>query len=150
MVESSTLFGAKPSAVTVIGISDDELDISHNVSPDRQGSGNISLAKYFAGQKGKDLDHNPTQNNEILDICEDVLFDAKTKRKRRCKVVMIKSESVHDDDDDISNSRRRKKREADDSITEAGHKKEERRAKRVSIMPKYLEDYMTTNSVKRS
>ncbi|XP_058728519.1 uncharacterized protein LOC131600367 [Vicia villosa] len=121
MVESTTL------------ISDDELDISHNVSPDTQRSGNISLAKYFAGQKGKDLDHNRAQNSE------------NTKRKRSCSVVMSKS-----DDDDINNLRRRKKKEADDSITEDGHKKEERRSKRVSIRPKYLEDYITTSNVKRS
>ncbi|KAI5413921.1 hypothetical protein KIW84_058171 [Lathyrus oleraceus] len=80
-------------------ISDDELDISYNVSPDRQHSGNISLAKYFAGQKGKDLDHNPAQNNKNLDFCKDVLFHSNTKRKRSYNVVMSESESVHNDDE---------------------------------------------------
>ncbi|KAL5071149.1 hypothetical protein RYX36_022036 [Vicia faba] len=103
MVQSTTPSAAKSSSVNVIDIidiSDDEFDISHN------GSGNVSLATCLAGEKEKDLDHNAAQNNETLDFCGGVLFDASTKRKRTCNVVMSKSESDHDHeyDDDINNS----------------------------------------------
>lgn len=147
----------KKMVESYILISDDELDISYNVSPDRQHSGNISLAKYFAGQKGKDLDHNPAQNNKNLDFCKDVLFHSNTKRKRSYNVVMSESESVHNDDEvgkvtDSQMPRHHglKRIRKNDSIIEVGHKKEEIRGKRVSIMPKYLEDYIITNYVKRS
>lgn len=106
MAASTTPTGAKSSPVNVIHIidSDDEPDISHNISLDRQGSGNISLATCFAKEEGKNLDNNHAQNNkEKLDFGEDILFAANTKRKRPCNVVMSESESDHDDDG-ISNS----------------------------------------------
>lgn len=106
MEASTTPTGAKSSPVNVIHIidSDDEPDISHNISLDRQGSGNISLSTCFAKEEGKNLDNNHAQNNEEkLDFGEDILFAANTKRKQPCNVVMSESESDHGDDG-ISNS----------------------------------------------
>ncbi|KEH40424.1 hypothetical protein MTR_1g028620 [Medicago truncatula] len=106
MAASTTPTGAKSSSVNVIHIidSDDEPDISHNISLDRQGSGKISLATCFAKEEGKNLDNNHAQNNkEKLDFGEDILFTANTKRKRPCNVVMSESESDQDDDG-MSNS----------------------------------------------
>lgn len=101
MEASSTPIGAKSSSVNVIVIidSDDEPAISHNVSLDRKGSGNISLSTCFAEVKEKNLDRNHAQNNEEnLDFGEDIVFAANTKRKRNSNVVMSESESDHDDD----------------------------------------------------
>lgn len=106
MAASTTPTGAKFSSVNVIDIidSDDEPGISHKISLDRQGGGNISPATCFAKEEGKNLDNNHGQNNEEnLDFGDDVLFAANTKRKRPCNVVMSESESDHDDDG-MSNS----------------------------------------------
>jgi len=102
MAASTTPTGVKSSSVNAIDIidSDDEHGISHKISLDRQGGGNISLAPCFAKEEGKNLDNNHAQNNEEnLDFGEDILFAANTKRKRPCNVVMSESESDHDDDD---------------------------------------------------
>ena len=106
MAASTTPTGVKSCFVNAIDIidSDDEPGISHKISLDKQGGGNISLATCFAKEEGKNLDNNHGQNNEEnLDFGEDILFAANTKRKRPCNVVMSESESDHDDDG-MSNS----------------------------------------------
>lgn len=99
---------AKSSIINVIEIfdSDDKPNVTQNLPPDKQVSGNISVSTCSAAEKGENFDTNYAQNNnENLGFGEDVLFSVTPKRKNTCNVVLTDDE---DDDVPISQLTRRK------------------------------------------